>query len=154
MPPPAPGLATINEKVTAFSMATTEILYSGLISATASSDSITTPTPDPTGRSGTLNLARYREIVLFVQLKTLTGGAAPTVQVFVASGDGQSGGSQQWNTLTTPPAAWTAAPSEYFASCGPGLDNNHSLGIIGHIAWLITGAPTGCTFFVTIYGKL
>lgn len=131
----------------------TEVLFSGLISQTASGDSITAAITDANNRSGALDFTRYKEIIVFVQLKTLTGGAAPSLQVTIQTGDGQAGVAQNWAALHTPPAAWTATPSQYMTSAGSGTANPGSLGVYGRIAWAITGGPTGCAFYVTIYGK-
>ncbi len=136
-------------------MATTDILFAGLITTgTTSSDSITTTTTDAAGRSGQLDLSKYRELLAIVQLKSLSGGTSPSIQVAIQTGDQQSGAAQQWNNLNTPPTAWTTTSgAEYVDSIGPGLTSTNDLGVIGRIAWTLTGAPTTCTFFVTVYGK-
>ncbi len=134
-------------------MSTPGTLWSGLISSTASSDSITAAIEDPAGRSGTLDLSVYKEIAIFVQLKTLTGGTSPSVQVLISTVDGQAGASQYWTNLNPTAPTWTSAVNQYYTSAGPGTDNAHSIGNTGRITWNITGAPTGCTFYVTIYGK-
>ncbi len=134
-------------------MATGTMLWSGLISSTASSDSITAGISDPAGHSGQLDLSVIRDLAIFVQLKTLTGGTTPSVQVLVATGDGQAGASQYWTNLNPTAPTWTSAVNQYYTSAGPGTDNAHSIGDVGKIVWNITGGPTGCTFYVTIYGK-
>lgn len=134
-------------------MSTFGTLWSGLISATATGDSITAAITDSAGRSGQLDFSAYNQIAIFVQLKTLTGGTSPSVQVIIDSADGQTGGSTYWAHLNGTAPTWTSATNQYRTSAGPGTSNNDSLGMTGRIIWNINGGPSACTFYVTIYGK-
>jgi len=132
-------------------MAVTDVLFSGLVTTTTSGDSVANPQTDAAGRSGVLNLALYHQIAIFAQLKTLTGGTVPTVQVIIDNADGQA--SPYWAHLNGDAPSWTSAVDQYRTSAGPGTSHNETLATLGRILWNISGGPSGCTFFVHIEGK-
>lgn len=134
-------------------MAQTDVLFSGLISATANGDSITAGTTDGSGRSGKLDFSTYTTIAIFVNLKTLTGGSSPTVQVIIDNADGQTGGNTYWAHLNGDAPMWSSATNNYRTSAGQGTSHNEVLAALGRILWNISGSPSGCTFYVHIEGK-
>lgn len=137
-------------------MAVTDVLFSGLVSATSTGDSRTagvgsTPLTDTAGRSGALDFSGYRTLSVFVQLKTLAGGTSPSCQVILDSGDGQA--STYWAHLNGSAPTWTSAVNQYRTSMGPGTSNNDTLASLGRFIWNINGSPSGCTFYVHIEGQ-
>lgn len=133
-------------------MADTSIIWQGLISSLVSGDSITNNNIDQNNRPGRLNFTTFRELAVATYLVTLTGGAAPTVQVLVSTSD-QDATNEQWYNLNSDAPSWTAAASNNLHAIGPGTGHNLSLGMKGRITYNITGGPTAAQFYVCIMGK-
>jgi len=134
-------------------MAVTDVIFSGLVTTgSSSSDSVATPIVDSLGRTGVFDFSIYKELSVFVQLKSITGGAGGvTVQVIVANYDGQA--SPYVANLNGDAPAWTGA-NQYRTSIGPGTSHNDSLSSKGRLVWNIAvGTLTSAQFYVHIEGK-
>ena len=100
------------------------------------------------GNSGDIEVSAVKRLFLGVNLATLTGGAAPTVQFFVENKD------EFGNYYPLFTGVALSAVGLQSASIGPGLSTNAMIARYVRVRWVVTGAPATATAQISLYGDI
>lgn len=97
--------------------------------------------------SADLPVGAYRELAVDFNLTSLTGGAAPTLAVVVL----RKGADGTYYSIDSPAAL--SAVGKLSRSLGAGLAQNVAFGATIQVQVVVTGAPTGAAWTLSIIGK-
>lgn len=135
-----------------------QILVNASYTVTAVGDTLTIA---PTTRQQPLDSAgpaagrwlvgAYTELSIDIANVSFVGGTTPSITMAFDRllADGVTVGK---NLISTGALSATAGVA-FSASVGAGLQTAQSFGDAIHMSWTLTGAPTSCTFVVSIIGK-
>jgi hypothetical protein len=137
----------------------TGVVIAGNFTVTASGDSTQPATytfvPDPlypnqAQFNGNLDFTPWDTLAIAISVVSFTGGASPTIQVFVDYQDTQRPVSKKYHLMNF---SAVSGPNDTLAAAGPATANNFNIGNLGDVSWTLTGAPTNVKFYISVIGK-